>query len=135
MRRNRISIPGFVLLALFLGCALPALAQTPNVRTIDLNNKDVELAEAGNYQEAIDLFRQAIELSPDYALAHAHLGTSLYQAKRFDEAIKSLKKAIELKRDFAEASSKLGVVYADLGRRLSRPSSSSPSTASALVRE
>ena len=87
MRRNGISIAGFVLLALFLDCALPALAQTPNVRSIDLNNRVVELADGRNYLEAIELFRQAIELGPDYPLFHAHLGTSLYQAIRLNSHV------------------------------------------------
>ena len=116
MQQNNISIHQFVLFALLMFCASTLSAQTVTVRAVDLNNRCVELADGGNYQGAIELFRQAIELDQDYALAYAHLGTSLYNTGHREESLNSLKKAIELKPTLAEAYSKLGVVYADLGR-------------------
>ena len=46
--------------------------------------------------EAIAEFRKAIELDPNYALAHYRLGAALATKGLLDEAIAEFRKAIEL---------------------------------------
>jgi superkiller protein 3 len=50
--------------------------------------------EAKEPEEAIQLYRKAIELRPKYASAYNNLGNLLINADRLDEAIPALEKAI-----------------------------------------
>ncbi|TRZ88925.1 tetratricopeptide repeat protein [bacterium] len=71
-------------------------------------------------EQAIELFKKAIELDPDYALAHAELAASYSQrvirfgfpeAEWFDAAIEQAQKAISLDPNLAEGYKALGGLY------------------------
>jgi len=71
-------------------------------------------------EQAIELFKKAIELDPDYALAHAGLAASYSQkvirfgfpeAEWFDAAIEQAQKAISLDPNLAEGYKALGGPY------------------------
>jgi len=71
-------------------------------------------------EQAIELFKKAIEIDPDYALAHAGLGDSYNQrvirfgfpeAEWFDAAIEQAQKAISLDPNLAEGYKALGSAY------------------------
>src|SRR2546430_715298 len=66
------------------------------LRAEALNNRGVKLADAGEYAEAVDLFRQAIRLRPDYVIAYSNLGATFYRAEQFAEASAALQKALHL---------------------------------------
>lgn len=72
-------------------------------------------------EHAIELFKKAIELDPDYALAHAGLADAYSQrvirfgfpeAEWFDPAIEQAQKAISLDPNLAEGYKALGTAYA-----------------------
>ena len=65
--------------------------------------------KAGNFAEAERIFRRAIELDPNYALAYNGLGTALGDQKKLDEAIAAFRKALELDPNYAFAYNNLGV--------------------------
>jgi TolB-like protein/Flp pilus assembly protein TadD/tRNA A-37 threonylcarbamoyl transferase component Bud32 len=71
-------------------------------------------------EQAIELFKKAIELDPDYALAHAGLGDAYSQrvirfgfpeAEWFDPAVEEAQKAISLDPNLAEGYKALGSAY------------------------
>lgn len=71
-------------------------------------------------EQAIELYKKAIELDPDYALAHAGLGDAYTQkvirfgfpeAEWFDPAIEEAQKAISLDPNLAEGYKALGSAY------------------------
>jgi len=71
-------------------------------------------------EQAIELFKKAIELDPDYALAHAGLADTYSQrvirfgfptAEWFDPAIEEAQKAISLDPNLAEGYKALGSAY------------------------
>lgn len=68
--------------------------------------KAFSLAEAsrvaGGDGEAIGLFRRALELDPDFALAHARLGTVLSNRDEQDESIRHQQRAFELRDRVSE---------------------------------
>jgi len=70
----------------------------------------------GRYQDAIESYKQAIRIEPDYAVAHYNLGVTYGSLGRYQDAIESYKQAIRIKPDFAEAHCNLGVAYGILGR-------------------
>lgn len=52
--------------------------------------------DEGDWAAAADLARQALELAPDFAAAHALLGRSLARLERRDEAAASLRRALAI---------------------------------------
>ena len=56
------------------------------------------------HEESLRWYRSAIEVDPDFALAYAGMGDSLYQLGRHAEAVLSMKRALELEPDFPMAS-------------------------------
>jgi len=71
-------------------------------------------------EHAIELFKKALELDPDYALAHAGLADAYYQrigrfgfpeAEWFDAAIEEAQKVISLDPTLAEGYKALGTAY------------------------
>jgi COMPASS component SWD3 len=73
-------------------------------------NRGNALRVQGKMDEAIDAYRKAIELNPNYAGAHYNLGNALRDQEKPDEAIDAYKKAIELNPNYAEAHCNLGHV-------------------------
>ena len=54
-------------------------------------------------EESLKWYRSAIEVDPDFALAYAAMGDSLYKLGRYPEAVSSIKRALELQPDFPMA--------------------------------
>ncbi len=73
-------------------------------------------------ENAIELFKKALELDPDYALAYAGLGDAYGQRQKYgfpraliDSAIAVSNKAISLDPDCAEGYKALGLAYGEKG--------------------
>ena len=67
------------------------------------------------YDAAIDSYKHAIKIKPDYAEAHYNMGVVLQEKGELDAAIDSYKQAIKIKPDYAEAHSNMGVALKDKG--------------------
>jgi tetratricopeptide (TPR) repeat protein len=65
----------------------------------------------GKFTDAIDLFRQAVELDPDDVDAHEGLATACYLGKEHDEAITHFNRITQLKPRDARAFINLGALY------------------------
>ena len=74
----------------------------------------------GRREEARRLFRQAIEIDPDYAEAHGNLGNTLAEAGQFDQAIRHYHAALRLKPDLAEARRNLARALLDSKKQAQR---------------
>ena len=57
---------------------------------------------------AIDSYKQAIKIKPDYADAYYNMGNALKDTGDFNAAIDSYKQAIKIKPDYAEAYNNMG---------------------------
>jgi tetratricopeptide (TPR) repeat protein len=77
--------------------------------------KGYSFYEAEKYKEAIEAYRQAIRIKPDYAEAHYNLGCAYDNLGMHKEAIEAYKQAIRIKPNFAEVHDSLGLVYYNLG--------------------
>jgi len=86
------------------------------------NSRGAACNSIGRYQEAIEDYKQAIRINPDYAEAHYNLGVAYGELGRNQEAIDSFKQAIRIKQaarfniGLAEAHYNLGIIYGKLGR-------------------
>ena len=80
-------------------------------------NKDAQVLDLlGKYQEAINLFKKAVEIKPDYSDAWYNLGNTFGKTGRFNDAVSAFNQAIASKKDFAEAFAGRGIAYASLGK-------------------
>ena len=59
------------------------------------NNLGIALADRGRIDEAIEQYRKALDINPDYVEAHNNLGIALASCGRIDEAIEHYRKALE----------------------------------------
>ncbi len=75
-----------------------------------------ELAQEGRLPEAIQTFRGALGLNPDYAEAHYDLGNLLLQDGRVSDAVGHYEQGLRIKPDHAEAHNNLGIALAQMGR-------------------
>ncbi len=71
------------------------------------NNLGYALKAAGQLDEAISCYEQAIRLDPSYAPAHMNLGVALKAAGDLDRAIECYERAIEADPDYAQAHNNL----------------------------
>ncbi|MBW3050148.1 hypothetical protein DNJ72_08330 [Prochlorococcus marinus XMU1403] len=74
------------------------------------------LKDLGKLKEAELSLLKAIEIKPDYAVAHSNLGTILKDLGKLEEAELSTRKAIKIKPDYADAHVNLGVILIDLDK-------------------
>ena len=54
----------------------------------------------GKLDEAIEAYKKAITIKPDYAEAHYNMGIALTDKGKLDEALEACKKAISIKPDY-----------------------------------
>jgi tetratricopeptide (TPR) repeat protein len=80
-------------------------------------NLGVAYYSSGLYREALESYKQAIRIEPDFAEAHYNLGHTYRELGMTEEAIAAFKQAIRIKPDFVEAHSALGLAYLSLNDR------------------
>ncbi len=80
----------------------------------------IEQAQAfkkeGKIPQAIEAYKQAIELSPNDAAVHGELGMLYAEQETFDEAIEHLRTAIQLQPDNINTHFQLGIIFCKIGR-------------------
>ena len=74
------------------------------------------LVLSGRTSEAIDQYKQALQIDPDYADAHHNLGSTLFLAGRTPEAIEHYEQALRIDPAFAGAHNNLGNALVQTGR-------------------
>ena len=93
---------------------IPAPATPRSAETeynLGLQNK-----EAKRFPDAVENFRRAVALRPNFPEAWNELGFSLRQSGQYAEALKAYDQALRLRPNFPEALEYLGEAYVKLGR-------------------
>ncbi|PRY26262.1 Tfp pilus assembly protein PilF [Aliiruegeria haliotis] len=80
------------------------------------NLKGIVLAQQGMRGKAIDCFRSAISIAPEYAEAYNNLATTLRQSGKAQMALPIAEKATNLRPEAPAYRAGLGQILADLGR-------------------
>lgn len=75
-------------------------------------NEGVDRMEAGNVQEAIELFERAVAIDPGFTAAHNNLGILMAWTGRDDGAERAFTEALAADPSFCEAHYNLGLVCA-----------------------
>lgn len=101
----------------FAGVPKPAL---------DLYQKALKSAQAGDNKEAVELLKSAIKLHPQFALAHNELGVQHVKLGDLNNAVAALREAIKFSPDAFSPRLNYGIVlfykkqYQDAGEELDR---------------
>ncbi|MBN3752028.1 tetratricopeptide repeat protein [Paraburkholderia sp. Tr-20389] len=85
-----------------------SLAARPDA--VCCNDLGIVLSERGQVAQAIERYRRAIALRPDYPEAHNNLGNALKDTGELEAAAASYRKAIGLRPDFPQAYVNLSAV-------------------------
>ena len=72
--------------------------------------------KAEDYQQALEAYSRALELTPDVPEALNNRGNALVKLERYEEAFRVYNHALELKPDYAEALSNRGGALTEMGR-------------------
>jgi len=93
-----------------------------NAEKIDLNkdfffhfNLGLRFQKQRKYRLAIEQYRRAIEIQPNFAKAYNNLGGVYFLNRNYPGAVEEYKKAIELKPNYEEAYYNLAMVYEAMG--------------------
>ncbi len=89
---------------------------TPATDFYRLADSAWELSKSGRTEEAIEMWKKALELNPTSDKAHNNLGLLLAGAGRFGEAIPHFEKTIEINPEYPAAHSNLGTALAGSGK-------------------
>ena len=100
------------LLIVFVSLAWNATAQTPQ----DLYARGMQAARRGEYPKALQDLHRAVDLHPEFAKAHAGLGTIYLQLGDFDASEAALKRALAITPGLLYAEANLAAVYAKTAR-------------------
>jgi tetratricopeptide (TPR) repeat protein len=74
-------------------------------------NLGLSLAALGQQQEAVNSFKEAIRIKPDYWEAHYNLGVAYGKLEDYPQAAEAFKKTLEINPDDAQARYNLGLAY------------------------
>jgi Tfp pilus assembly protein PilF len=77
--------------------------------------KGVEFFHQKQMEEALEEVQKAIQLDPEYAEAHFHLGGFYHTLKDYMTAINQYKKVLRIDPDYPQAHTALANVYYELG--------------------
>ena len=69
------------------------------------------LKDQGKLDEAIEAYKMALAIEPDYAEAYNNMGSIFQEQGKLEKAITSYNKALSLKPDYAEAYYNMGNAY------------------------
>jgi tetratricopeptide (TPR) repeat protein len=92
--------------------ALTATAQQKDEAKA-LVDAGITLNDAGKYDEAIEKYKAAIKLKPDYSNAYYEIGYTLYSSDKQKDAIPYLEKVLTLNPNAGGAYDLLGSIYDD----------------------
>ena len=76
----------------------------------DLQSEGLKALESNQYDQAVEVFKKAVEADPKDYSAHFHLGLAHSLAGRDQEAISSYRKVLELKPGLYQAELNLGIL-------------------------
>ncbi|GGA19371.1 tetratricopeptide repeat protein [Okeania sp. KiyG1] len=74
------------------------------------------LQAMGKLPEALDWYKKALEIKPDFVEVHANLGTIFAQKQQWEKAIQYYRRAIAIKPEFAGAYRNLAKIYTQLNQ-------------------
>lgn len=104
------SIPSLAVEKLSVPLAQAPLPATSQLEQAEVyNQQGVELSQKGQYAQAIEAFKKAIELYPNSEHLHSNLGIAFGNQGQFEEAIESFRQALSINPNNWETYNNLGI--------------------------
>lgn len=94
------------------------LTLDPDLKIFSLYNMGNAYSDLGEYQNAIDCYKEAIRLDDTLSKPHNNLGLAYAALGKLDEAAAEFAEAVRLQPDNGEAHYNLGVAYVQTGKNL-----------------
>lgn len=94
-------------LIVLVSAAYNTVAQTPQ----DLYVRGMQAARQGEYPQALQYLHRTVDLHPEFAKAHAALGTVYLQLGDFLASEEALTRALHIAPDLVQAESNLALLY------------------------
>jgi tetratricopeptide (TPR) repeat protein len=91
-----------------------ALKHNPGAWTA-YNDLGCALKRSGRFNEAIDQFREALRIKPDYIESRYNLGNALFSAGRYPEAIEQYEQVLKVQSNYPKAHNNMAVTLAKMG--------------------
>ncbi len=111
MSQKGVSFVAYLLIV-FVSIASGAVAQAPQ----DLYASGMQAARRSEYPQALQYLHRAIDLHPEFAKAHAALGTIYLQLGDFPASEEALTRALHIAPGLMQAESNLALLYAKTER-------------------
>ncbi len=92
--------------------AIQLHANYPGTMTRAWNNLGILAAREGRTEEAVQHFRRALQIDPDFLIALQNLGNAYRQQKRWKEAQDVLRRALQVSPESPEANYSMGMIFA-----------------------
>jgi Flp pilus assembly protein TadD len=95
---------------------LEALGYVTTMNPNDYNNLGQRLQAQGQYDKAIEQFKKALEINPNFPGALNNIGVCYGKIKQYDLAEEAFKKVVSLKKTDVYAMNNLAILYMETGR-------------------
>jgi protein O-GlcNAc transferase len=83
---------------------------------IEYNEQGNRYSDEGNFDAAINCYKEALDIKPGYVEAYFNMGLVYYKAGNLEDAVRMFNMVICLSPDFAEAYTNLSHLYFESGR-------------------
>jgi tetratricopeptide (TPR) repeat protein len=124
---KKILIISFILAFAMPGLLLMSADQTNDQqappKALKLIKKAQKAIKDQDFEKALKLYNEAVEVAPEYAPSHMGIAQILRAQQKFQEAVPHLEKALGLKPDYGQARELLAKIYLNLGQQESRKQS------------
>jgi tetratricopeptide (TPR) repeat protein len=116
--RNRVLPVVFILVALSFSPSTPGQGtKKPAGGTAEeIYGAGVALYDSGEYEKAIEAYKRAIHLNPDFEESYYRLGMAYSSLGRYKEAVEAYNRAVRLKPDYAAVYENLGHAFSNLAQ-------------------
>ena len=91
-------------------------SEMPGFQPDQLFAQAMSMESKGQLQDAILLYKKAVNMKPDYPEAWFNLGNLYGRTNQFREAMNCMNNAIKYKSDYVQALSSRGIAYASMGK-------------------
>ena len=108
----------FLLLAIILCISGCGNTERIDPEAIKFFQNGMALIDSEDYDNAIQAFNRALDISPDFADAYEKRGMIWYYKRDFDKASKDYQKALEINPENVGAYNDFGVIHNDNGNYL-----------------
>ncbi|MAF26741.1 MAG: hypothetical protein CME07_02620 [Gemmatimonadetes bacterium] len=109
------AVAGAVAIGLFMSANVYGVDESKGIAQILYRHGIVSDGE-GDHEAAVEHYRSALELKPEYDKCHLNLGVDLVRLGQLEEGLEHIRRAEEINPDYYRPPFNRGVILSELGR-------------------